>query len=99
MSGRGIEHIASLNDPDIIEAVTWPSVPKRAARLFQFLRDNDNLVTVAGGMEHFVTGLDRSKLLHVARDGYGIDLPRYMFAVGWYEHGMLKQQQNRLKKD
>ena len=62
-----------------------------------FLRENENLVTVAGGMEHYVTGFDRSKLFPLARDWYGIDLSKFRFAVDWYEAGMLKLQYNGTK--
>lgn len=83
-----------MGNRELLEIVTVPDVPRKAFRVFEFLRENENLVTVAGGMDHFVTGLNRAALFPLARNEYGINLRKYRFAVNWYEQGMLTRQKN-----
>lgn len=95
MKNMTVEKIIAINDPEIEKAVFLPKASRLAQKIFRFLQENTNLVTTAGGMEHYVTGLDRYKLVELAR-GYNINLFKYMFAVKLYEDGMLEiQSQNK----
>jgi len=91
------ERLKAMKDPELEEAIFQPQSSRRAAKIFSFLRDNSNLTTLAGGMQHYVTGLDVDKLSRVAK-GYGLNLFKYMFAVRMYENGILKAQEKNMEK-
>ena len=85
-----VEKLEKLNDPEITKAFTQPPLPKLGQKIINFLSENSNLVTTAGGMSYVVTGLDRYKLVELAK-GYSINLFKYMFAVKLYEQGLISQ--------
>jgi len=80
-----------LEDDEINEAIFQPESPRLARKIYNFISRNSNLITVAGGMGHIATGLDRAKLSIVSKE-YGIKLSKYMQFVDYYEELMLKQQ-------
>lgn len=90
VNGLTLDDILAFDDEVITEAILIPEAPRLALKVFKFIRDNDNLVTVAGGMEHHITGLDRFKLIHVAKKCYNINLSKYMFAVDLYERLLVR---------
>ena len=47
-------------------------------------------------MQHFILGLDKSKLIPIA-EVYGLEFDRIIPFVNMYEAEMLKQQQRRLE--
>ena len=71
--------------------------PKKAFKIFLFLRNNDNHCTVAGGMQHYVTGLDKERLITIAKE-YGIELSRYMFLVEHYQNKLLLKQNREMSQ-
>ena len=89
MKNLSIEKIRKLDDPEIEEAVFRPKMTRLANKIFDFIEKNSNLTTQMGGMSPVITGLDRFKLVELAK-GYGIDLFRYMPMVDYYERKMLK---------
>jgi len=86
--------ILAFNDETITKAFIKPEVPKKVTNVFNFLESNQNLVTTAGGMEHFVTGLDRYKLNELAK-GYNINFFSWMFAVNMFESGIIKRHNEK----
>lgn len=91
-----MDDVLKFDDPTITEAFTRPIVPRSVDKLFNFLQDNQNLITVAGGMGHHATGLDRYKLAEVGK-GYGIDIYRWMFAIKIFEDGILARHNEKDK--
>ena len=75
-----------------IKAYFPPHAPSYAYRVYAFLRQNDSHVIVAGGMQHLVLGLDKSKLAPIAQ-AYGLDFGAIIPFVQLYEQAMLKKQQ------
>jgi hypothetical protein len=75
-----------------------PKATPEAYRIFSFLRGNDSHVISAGGMQHFVLGLDKSKLLPLA-EVYGLEFDRIIPFVSLYESEMMKQQQRKLSEN
>lgn len=94
LRGKTLAQIKDLEDPRLLEAVVMPEAPRKATRLFTFLRDNQNMVTAVSGMDYFITGVDRHKLTELAK-GYHIEIFRYMFAVDMFENKLLERQERR----
>jgi len=86
--------VLAFNDDEITKAFVKPTVPYKVSKLFDFLEENQNLITTAGGMQHHMTGLDRSKLVPLAQ-GYNINLFKWMFAVRMFETGLLEKHNQK----
>ncbi|WBC28533.1 globin-like protein [Thiohalocapsa phage LS06-2018-MD03] len=90
-----MKEIRALGDETITKAFVRPSVPRNVNRVFNFIIDNQNLVTVAGGMQHYVTGFHRPDMIDAAQS-YNINLSKWMFMVNAYEKCMLDEQSNNM---
>jgi len=81
-----------------IKAYFPPVVVHTAYPVYAFLRNNDGHVLVAGGMQHFILGLDKSRLLPLAQE-YGLEFSRILPFVQLYERKMLERQSRQQKSD
>lgn len=89
-----IKEIHALDDVDITNAIIPPKMTRPIAKMFKFLLDNQNLVTSTNGMDSFITGMDKYKLMAVSKL-YNIDLSRWMFAVDIFENSFMKTVNRR----
>lgn len=64
--------------------------------VFNFLSSNSNLTTNVG-IDGFITGLDKYKLVLLAKE-YGIDLVKYDFFLKMYEELFLKRDRELRKE-
>lgn len=71
-----------------------PKVTLLAYRIFSFLRNNDSTVIVAGGMQHYVIALDKSKLQAIS-ESYGLDFGTILPFVQLYEQKLLEKQNRK----
>jgi hypothetical protein len=91
---KSLEEIEKLGDEQITQAFIRPPIPKSLAKLYNFLQDNQNLMTTIGGMDVQVTGLDRYKLAEVGK-GYNINIYKWMYAINMYEKNLIKSFNNK----
>jgi len=86
------EEIIALDDETINNALYFPDAPKWVYRIFNFLVENQNIVTTTGGMKPSVTGFDRYKLDMLAERLYKFDLSRWMYPVKLFEDSLIEYQ-------
>ena len=60
------------------------------------MRENDRHQILAGGMQSYMIGLDKEKLINIAKV-YNIELGRYMPFVQMYENEMIKKQNRKME--
>ena len=86
----------SRKNKEIEKAVFPPRVPYKAKMIFDFVSQNANLTTEKSGMQGITTGLDRYKIVMLAKE-YDLDLIPYDFFITLYENRLLKEQEEILK--
>jgi len=97
MSKKTTDEIMKLNNKEIEQAVFSPIVPHKTKIIFDFVSKNSNLTTERSGMQGYSTGIDRYKMIMLAKE-YEIDLTPYDFFITFYESKMLEQQSRQLNK-
>jgi len=65
--------------------------------VFDFVSRNSNLRTERSGMQSITTGLDRYKLINLAKD-FNINLAKYDFFLTLYESYILKLEKKHLER-
>lgn len=86
-----------MENKSIEDAVFIPKTSKEARKVFDFVSRNSNLRTERSGMQSITTGLDRYKLVTLAKD-FNIDLTKYDFFLTLYESYILKLEKKHLEK-
>ena len=78
-----------------IDAFFPPKVPILSMKIFNFFVETQKYTINAGGMEHYVIGLDIQKIGDIGMKYYNIDLSRYKYFFDFFEEKLLDQQQKR----
>jgi len=72
-----------------IEAYFPPKAPSLAIRLFNFFVKTQKYQIVAGGVEHYIIGLDLHKIGEVGKKYYNIDISKYINMFEFFEEKLL----------